>query len=193
MFTSVVWKENLILCKANPSVPQATPVLTQWLYPPLSYFQSALLRLWQPASEPSPHHCSSISSHCRLTHPRSVNGLLSWEPVCSATCCIHRPIASPVSLHFLSPDFSLQPYFSFHKSPPSRIAIGCHQQACHGDCLQNSSSVLWTLLRSLFPYEHFWPRWRRLLSSPSIYDFERLFSRMCGLRILALFFIISSS
>lgn len=101
MFTSVVWKENLILCKANPSLPQATPVLTQWLYPPLSYFQSALLRLWRPASKRSPHHCSSISDHCRLTHPWSVNGLLSWEPVCSATRCIHHPVASPVFLHFL--------------------------------------------------------------------------------------------
>ena len=54
--------------------------------------------------------------------------------------------------------FSPQPYFSFHKPHPPRIAIRCHQQACRGDDLQNNPLGPQTLLRSLLHYECFWPR-----------------------------------
>lgn len=108
-------------------------------------------------------------------------GILSSEALWSSTCCINHPVTLPIFLHFLSPDFSQQRYFSFHKSSPTRIAIRFHQQACHGDSPLNNSWMLQILLKSLFHYEHFWPRWRKLLSSLFIYDFERLSSIICAL------------
>lgn len=111
------------------------------------------------ASQPrSPHSCSSVSNHCRLTQPWSVNGILSREPLCSSMSCIRPPVTSPVISHPLRPGFSPPPCFSFRKRPPPRTAIRCHQQACHGDCPPNSSSVLPALWRPLFHYEHFRPK-----------------------------------
>lgn len=162
------------------------------LHPVLNYFQRLFPGPWWPVGKWSPHSCYLISSHCWLTHYWSVNGILSWGFLCSSTCCINHPVTLLIFLHFLSSDFSQQPCFSFHKSPPTRIAIRLHQQACHGDCLPNNSWMLQTLLNSIFHYEHFWPRERRLLSSPSIYYFERFFSIICGLLRVLLISLISS-
>ena len=112
------------------------------------------------------------------------------SPCAASNAASIHPIASPIIFYFLSPNFSPQPYFSFHKPRPPRIVIRCHQQA-HGDGLQNNPLGPQTLLRSLLHYEPFWPRWRRLLFNPSIHDFQRLCSRICGLlRIFAHFFIL---
>lgn len=178
--------------QSKPVSALATAAQTQWLHPVLNYFQRLFPGPWWPVGKWSPHSCYLISSHCWLTHYWSVNGILFWGFLCSSTCCINHPVTLLIFLHFLSPDFSQQPCFSFHKSPPTRIAIRLHQQACHGDCLPNNSWMLQTLLNSIFHYEHFWPRERRLLSSPSIYYFERFFSIICGLLRVLLISLISS-
>lgn len=72
--------------------------------------------------------CSLIFRSLLTALPWLVNGILSWESLCSSTCCIHHPVILPVFFHFLSPNFFQQLYFSslpleLPSDPTSRLVM----------------------------------------------------------------------